>query len=430
MATARALRNELFLRVRLVGPGLLFAVLTAVGCASGSSEPSEATGSSSAAIQGGTEDRTHPYEVGVCVAGDSGDCSFRCTGTLIAPNLVLTARHCVQEVPSPSAVKCNDLFGSAHGSARITTHYSLVQSTIGWHGVKKIYVPEGDAVCGNDIALLILTANVSAGEAKPVTPAVRYSMTSTKNNFKLVTAIGYGKTSPTADDSGTRRRLEDIKIECVPGHPTMDCGNLNGRMTKNEFVTGDGTCGGDSGSAALEQASFDQGNPLVLGVLSRGGEDGNTCVGGVYTRVDVWRDFIVGVAEEAVTSGGYPRPSWMEPVIPETDAGDGGTKLLPLGAVCASDGECNTKSCATSGGTSLKVCTEDCAGSDPACPSGYTCQSNHCFRADNGAAPPPEKTSGCACDLAGRASDDSTSWKMLGTLALGLAAWASRRRRR
>ena len=65
-------------------------------------------------------------------------------GTLITPNLVLTARHCVDD--SPDQVECTgQKFGAqkiATNQLFVTTHYQMQgQSTIGWHGVSRILRP-------------------------------------------------------------------------------------------------------------------------------------------------------------------------------------------------------------------------------------------------------------------------------------------------
>lgn len=427
------------MRVRLIG-GVAVAglglVLTA-GCAS--SLDDEDIGTQSSAIQGGTADTTRSYSVGVCVGGTTnGDCPFVCTGTLIAPNLVVTARHCVQDVPNPAAVKCTDRFGGSHGTARVTTHHRLNQGTTGWHGVRKIYVPrDGDEVCGNDIALLILSDNVAPSEAKPVTPAVQYSLLSAENRFRRLTAIGYGKTSPAANDSGTRRILQNIPVACIPGHASLDCGSLSDRITKTEFYTGDGTCGGDSGSGALEQSSFDRGEPLVFGVLSRGGEEDDTCVGGVYTRLDSWREFIVNVATEAATTGGYATPAWTVASGEEEDGGVSSngtnTNLATLGQACAKDAECRSGTCAPLDGTSKsKVCSEACisAQTPSTCQDGYVCRSGFCYAASNGTTTTTTTTSS-GCALAASKEGESTApWKALGWAAFALGGLLARRTRR
>src|SRR5204862_251245 len=71
------------------------------GCGT-SSPPREDARVSTAAIQGGEIDTTHKFAVGVCAGGAGpGDCAYICSGALIAPNLVVTARHCFQDAPDP-----------------------------------------------------------------------------------------------------------------------------------------------------------------------------------------------------------------------------------------------------------------------------------------------------------------------------------------
>src|SRR5271156_1664935 len=68
-----------------------------VSCAYGAA-PDEPLATTAEPIQDGTADATHTFEVGFC-GGTPGDCHSYCSGTLIAPNLVATARHCIATVP-------------------------------------------------------------------------------------------------------------------------------------------------------------------------------------------------------------------------------------------------------------------------------------------------------------------------------------------
>jgi len=68
-------------------------------------------------------------------------------------------------------------------------------------------------------------------------------------------------------------------------------------------------CSGDSGSSAYEENSFDTGDPVTLGVLSRGGESGTKCLDAVYTRTDSFKDLIIQTAFEAAKAGGYTPPA-------------------------------------------------------------------------------------------------------------------------
>src|ERR1019366_1653156 len=154
-------------RVGAMAMGLAAACLLGSGCSS-SRDATEAT---SSAIQGGTDDFSHPYAVGVCVGGP-GQCQLICSGALIAPNLVMTARHCVDQ--TAQAIDCaTSTFGGLHAPTSaffITTIASELQVSVGWHKVKQIITTPGAKVCGNDMALLELNDVIAASEAPTVTP--------------------------------------------------------------------------------------------------------------------------------------------------------------------------------------------------------------------------------------------------------------------
>src|SRR4051812_4835425 len=69
----------------------------------GSASSAEATGTSSQGIQGGVTDTTHKFAMGICIGGRNSNgpngCQGYCSGALIAPNVVVTARHCVDFAP-------------------------------------------------------------------------------------------------------------------------------------------------------------------------------------------------------------------------------------------------------------------------------------------------------------------------------------------
>src|SRR5438132_127277 len=86
------------MRIRFVGAVAFVASVWAVGCSSNATHEArdEGVSATAQAIQGGTSDTTHTFAVGVC-GGAKGQCQFTCSGALIAPNLVVTARHCVEQ---------------------------------------------------------------------------------------------------------------------------------------------------------------------------------------------------------------------------------------------------------------------------------------------------------------------------------------------
>jgi MYXO-CTERM domain-containing protein len=432
-----------------VGVAGLVVLAAAVGCSSSTApEASEIAGSTSQAIQGGTVDTADSYTVGLCInrqtSGGQTFCAYTCSGALIAPNLVVTARHCVMQ--SPETIDCaTSQFGAQLGSVSITTD-TVIASATHWFPVKTtggIVTPVPKGVCGNDIALLTLTGNVPANLATPIIPVVQYPMTNHNLYSFYEDAIGYGITAVGANDSGTRRIKKDVKIECIPGDAQRDCGDLTGSgLTANEFVTGDATCSGDSGSSAIEHNSRLAGAPASLGVLSRGGQDGTVCKFGIYTRLDVYHDLIVNTVKAAAPLGGYAVPSWTQPAPPEpTDAGtpkaDSGPSTPAageLGADCTKDSECSSKNCVSSGGDNF-VCADTCdpSAAPSSCPDGYKCtaanDTGYCFADTPGAGAnktTTTTTNGCSV------SHDPTKpvpWRTLGVVAVIGLAFASRRRR-
>jgi V8-like Glu-specific endopeptidase len=423
-------------------------VISFAGCSSNDARTSTQT----QGVQGGSVDTTHNYAIGVCVGNSFGQCQLLCSGALLAPNLVMTARHCVQQ-PTSDTINCaSTTFGAQYATTNyfyITTYYVMQgQATQGWHHVKQIFTTPGTLVCGNDMALLELADNVTPAETSTfVTPVVQYSMTDHTRYSTTVTAIGYGNTSATNMDAGTRHILQNVDLLCIPGDSEIDCGNTNGQVTNNEFVSGNSTCDGDSGSSAYEQKNFNKSIPVSFGPLSRGGSSGSTCEQPVYTRTDAWSSFIVSTALTAATAGGYTPPAWTQAAPPD----DGGTTTTPdssttsdgaappppgsLGAPCGDASDCDSGLCLSNDGGTTYVCSQTCDpngdGSD--CGDGYACQGDgqgngYCFPK------PPDTTSttssgGCAVGT----SDPSkpVPWRTLAFSAvfLGVALARTRRRR-
>src|ERR1017187_6051078 len=140
----------------------LFTFVLGAGCSS--AKNTETTTSTASPIQGGTTDSTDTFAVGiVSFGGSGGDGSIAvCSGAMIAPNLVLTARHCVSKVSADQVDCSSDTFSAPYAASNfyVTNLTNMSQSPSDYTQGAQVIVPTDTHFCGNDLALIILQGTV------------------------------------------------------------------------------------------------------------------------------------------------------------------------------------------------------------------------------------------------------------------------------
>ncbi|HQK16168.1 MAG TPA: S1 family peptidase, partial [Polyangiaceae bacterium] len=255
-----------------LAPCISALFIFALGCGQSSGEPfSEVTEQRFDPIIGGVKDTSSPANDAVVMLYITSDPSNpnagkgACTGTLIAPNVVLTARHCVSET-KPTVSCYNDVI-SDYPANWIYILKGVEPDTIYTWG-KQVFRDTSKSLCGHDLALIVTNSPMTTMIPKKVRVKNGPSVGET---FK---AVGYGLTNPNDDYSaGVRYYRNGVKVTGF----TWGTGD-------RDF---DGTvsiCQGDSGGPALSSSD------AVFGVTSRGGgcyENNN-----VWTRTDVYKSLI------------------------------------------------------------------------------------------------------------------------------------------
>ncbi len=360
--------------ISTLAPLAMFAAL-ATACGSNGQQALGQTGEPIINGQPSTSDQD--YAVGIAILDSSGQLMAACSGSLVAENLVLTARHCVSQIVNESAgVACTQQgtaigAGGAVGADYKPTQLAIMMgATIQFsNGYTPKFAAKGQQIfhtavnnlCDNDIALILLDQKIAGAKL------AKLRLSSPPVQGELITAIGWGVANNTTSQMPERRYRADIPVVKV-GPASL---GAYGGMGPNEFEIGEGICSGDSGGPAVAQSTG-----AVIGVVSRGGNGDpnanpndpstqcvNTQSGGIsytafnfYTRVDGFSDLLSTAFAAAGTD------PWLE--------GGPDPRLSKFGDGCTDSSQCQSNVCIGVG--TVSQCSQTCDGSTP-CPTGYSC---------------------------------------------------------
>ena len=251
-------------------------------------------------VVGGTLVPAHAYPDAVAVLADDAACS----GTLIAPDVVLTAGHCIGVHPVEVIVDTTDYMGSAG-------EHIAVASAKAYPSWQTEY----------DVGVIVLA---QPAHATPRAIAADCAMTKDMIDGARVRLVGFGLTDEGG--SGDNSRLHQAMLDVTDAACT-DPQACNSKISPDgEFMAGgDGTdsCFGDSGGPVYLGSGA---TASLAGVVSRGsGPDGKPCGGGgVYVRADKVVAWIERTTGRTLTRSACSGKADGEADDPATASGDSG----------------------------------------------------------------------------------------------------------
>jgi len=299
-------------------------------CASSTAEASEGNSASTSQpiISGTTSPGTQNSVVMlVHVEGGSSSAGETCTATLVANNLLVTARHCVSATGKQPFYcdKNGKVQNDGNGGGEVGADYNPSDLFVftgtdrpNFNGPvqangrgKKVFHDDATAVCGHDLALVLLDGNVTA-------PIATIRLDSPTNKGEKITAVGWGVTLQTKYPAQRQQRT---------GIPIVQVGPYSDDRVDvpgNDFLVGESTCSGDSGGPAFSEETH-----ALIGVVSRGGNgkdaanlaDGCTGADNDYTQTAPFKSLIERAFAE---SGNQPQLEVGGPPSNSSGGGDGG----------------------------------------------------------------------------------------------------------
>jgi endonuclease G len=267
-----------------------------------------AHGDGPAEVIGGADAKAGKWpDVAAILFPSSGGDRPRCTGTLVAPTVVLTAGHCFDALAPP-----------------LPDHVLIGTSSLARPGEgETIPIRHGaafpDASSSEDVAVLVLERPSTLAPRKIATGWARIDIV----NGALVSLVGFGAVNKRGDE------FVDELQEATSTITDFDCSQSSGcnaaAQPAGELGAGGNgidTCPGDSGGPLYLVTHY---GTLLAGITSRSYDDAvfPCSEGGIYGRPDKIIDWLETTAGVTVSRG--PEPS-ADPIV--AIRGDGGTTQI------------------------------------------------------------------------------------------------------
>jgi hypothetical protein len=347
-----------------------------------------------------------PEEDGVVqlLSANSVRTRYLCTGTLVAKNLVATARHCVSNFdngsfdctpegkldPGSDGGEMGTLLVPADVEIRTGVHVDFSQppQALG----SRIFAALTTTLCNNDIAFVVLDRDIEGVSPYPI------RLTSSVEPGDTLRAVGYGLTE-AMETAEFRYARDGLRVALVGDNEFRPDGEL---LAPRAFLTeGPALCLGDSGGPAFAESG------ALVGVFSlvAGGDCDSPRVRNVFTQVSPFHATVIGPAFEA--AGATP--------ILEPGEGAGGS----AGSMSTSGGEAGEGG---SPGVSGGGGTGGTSGGDTGGSVGNAGTSGAAGAQGEG----PDRRGlrqpgGCRCALPGRGGDQAPLGVFAALVVLGLA---------